>query len=325
MTGTGKRVRKIFADEKLALKFAARKRAEHGAGIRGAAIPLLLATQAAEAERILEGTGISIVEAARMAADRVKSSGGSERFKARYDRAILANEEHWSERYADDMGRIHRWVPAWFMDAPCGTIDRETITRALTEDRKLFQSTIDARTTRILAVVNFRERHRKSTDIAILTADQVDGLFAACENDEEKRAVALLVYAGIRPDSEQGEIKRLDWEAVGKSEIYVSREVSKVGDRHVPISPALRRLIKGHPQTGPVVPGDWKRRWTRIRKDAGISALQDVCRHTFASHYLAAFGEDAAKQAMGHTAGSDTLFRHYRRAVTKADGVKFFR
>jgi integrase len=325
MTGTGKRVRKIFSDEKVALKFAAKKRAEHGAGIRGASIPLLLATQAAEAERILEGTGVSIVEAARMASARVKSSGGSEPFKSRYDRAVIANEEHWSERYADDMGRIHRWVPAWFMDSPCGTIDRDLITRALTDGKKLFASTIDARTRMILAVVNFRERHRKTTEITILTLDQLNGLFTACENEEEKRAVAMLVYAGIRPDSEQGEIRRLDWEAVGKSEIYVSREVSKVGDRHVPILPALKRWIKGHPKDGPVAPGDWKRRWARIRKSAGISDLQDVCRHTFASHYLAAYGEDAAKQAMGHTAGSDTLFRHYRRAVTKADGVKFFK
>ena len=325
MTGTGKRIRKTFEDEKSALKFAAKKRAEHGAGIRGTSISMMLATQAAEAEKILQGTGISIVEAARQAAGRVKSSEGSEKFKTRYDRAVLANEEHWSDRYADDMGRIHRWLPDWFMDSPCGTIDREMIKRALTEGRELFQSTISARTRMILAVVNFREKHRKTTDISILTNEQLEGLFEACECDEEKRAVALLVYAGIRPGAEFGEIRRLEWDAVGKSEIYVSREVSKTSDRHVPILPALKRRIKGHPKTGPVAPGDWKRRWARIRKAAGIADLQDVCRHTFASHYLAAYGEEAAKQAMGHTKGSDTLFRHYRRAVTKAAGVKFFR
>jgi integrase len=53
--------------------------------------------------------------------------------------------------------------------------------------------------------------------------------------------------------------------------------------------------------------------------------MQDVLRHTFASHYLAAFGEDAAKQALGHAAGSTTIFRHYRRAVTESQGKAFFR
>lgn len=33
----------------------------------------------------------------------------------------------------------------------------------------------------------------------------------------------------------------------------------------------------------------------------------------------------ATKAAMGHTQGSTTLFRHYRKAVTKADAVKFFK
>jgi integrase len=131
------------------------------------------------------------------------------------------------------------------------------------------------------------------------------------------RVVALLLFAGIRPDAEAGEISRLQWEAVGETEIYVSPEVSKVGDRHVPITPRLRRLLRGHPKSGSVVPAGWRRAWQRIRRVSGISEMQDVCRHTFASNHLAAFGEDATKQAMGHTAGSSTLFRHYRRAITR--------
>jgi integrase len=84
-------------------------------------------------------------------------------------------------------------------------------------------------------------------------------------------------------------------------------------------------LLKGHPASGPVAPAGWRRSWQRIRKEAGIGHMQDVLRHTFASHYLAAYGEDAAKQALGHAAGSTTLFRHYRRAVTELQGKAFFR
>lgn len=159
-----------------------------------------------------------------------------------------------------------------------------------------------------------RERSRSS----------LHGRLRACEGREQVRAVALLLFAGIRPDAESGEISRLDWSAVGKTEIYVCKKTSKVGDRHVPITPRLRRLIRGHPAAGPVRPAGWKRTWQRIRKAAGIGDMQDVTRHTFASNLLAAFGEAEAKQAMGHTAGSTVIFRHYRRAVTEAGGKKYF-
>jgi integrase len=73
-----------------------------------------------------------------------------------------------------------------------------------------------------------------------------------------------------------------------------------------------------------VLPAGWRRAWQRIRKAAGIAGEQDILRHSFASHYLAATSEEQAKAAMGHTAGSSTLFRHYRRAVTQADGLAYF-
>jgi integrase len=73
-----------------------------------------------------------------------------------------------------------------------------------------------------------------------------------------------------------------------------------------------------------VLPANWRRSWQRIRKAAGIAGEQDILRHSFASHYLAATDEAKAKAAMGHTAGSSTLFRHYRRAVTQADGKAYF-
>lgn len=179
---------------------------------------------------------------------------------------------------------------------------------------------------RILAIVGFRPRHRKSSDIAILSVSQCAKLLRVCERRDELRVVALLLFAGIRPDSENGEIGRLDWAAVGKDYIDITQTVSKTSsDRHIPITPRLRRLIRGHPAEGPVCPPNWRRAWQRIRRDAGIAEMSDVCRHTFASNFLAWRGEDATKSAMGHTAGSTVLFRHYRRAVQKAAGERFFK
>jgi len=170
-----------------------------------------------------------------------------------------------------------------------------------------------------------RGNKRRMARISIMTDDQVAAMLTACTDGAETRAVALLLFAGIRPDAEDGEISRLDWSAVGDAEIYIGAEVSKTGtDRHIPITPRLRKLIESHPAEGPVIPAGWKVRWQRIRKSADVGKMQDVTRHTFASHFLAAFGDHAAKQAMGHTAGSETIFRHYRRAVTEAAGRAYF-
>jgi integrase len=325
MTATGKRRRKYFAGKTAAEKFASSLRQQHGAGLRGAMIPLSLAHQAAEASRILDGSGISLVEAARLAVARIATTASRETFRDRYARAMLWGEEHWSGRYRSDMDKIPRWVPA-LLPLACGSIDRARIEVALQESGALARSTLDMRAARVLAVIGFRERHRKSPTIYVLTADQQQAVLAACGTPDERRVVALLLYAGIRPDAESGEISRLLWQNVGKAEIYVPQSASKTGsDRLVPIRPVLRRLLMGHPASGPVAPAGWRRAWQRIRKAAGIASMQDVLRHTFASHYLAAFGEDAAKQALGHAAGSTTLFRHYRRAVTEQQGKAFFR
>jgi integrase len=223
------------------------------------------------------------------------------------------------------MDRMLRWLPKGFLAKPCGVIDRGVIEKALVEDRKLSRATIDMRTTRILAILHYRERHRKSSEIKILTLAEVEKVLGHCQTVEERRVVALLAFAGIRPDAESGEIARLDWEAVGAKEIYIAPTTSKTGsDRHIEITPRLRAELVGHPTEGPVLPAGWRRAWQRIRKAAGIAGEQDILRHSYASHILAATSEEHAKQCLGHAAGSSTLFRHYRRAVTQADGLAYF-
>ena len=327
MSVSGARARKFFPTKPKADKFAVSLRVSYNSGLRGSMISATLALQAQEAERILAGTGITVAEAARLAVARLGGAKSLEPFRARYDQALLANEGVWSARYQSQMDAMLRWLPKDFPDRPCGTLDREAVESALLEVRPtLARSSLDMKSTRVLAVINFRPRHKKSAKIDILSPAQCGALLRACSRIEERRVVALLLFAGIRPDSEAGEIGRLEWDAVGATEIYVSGGVSKTnGDRHIPISTRLRRFLREHPVSGPVIPSGWRRAWQRIRRVAGISSMHDVCRHTFASNCLAAYGEEATKQAMGHTAGSATLFRHYRRAITREAGLKYFR
>jgi integrase len=323
MSATGKRIRRFFADSKKAEKFGASVRAKHTAGSRGL-LTAELAMQAGEAVRILGDSGISLIEAARIAVRTVGNTESAEVFSDRWARVVDEMEPHWSKRYALDMAKVPRWMGKAAMAMRCGELTQDVVQEALKAHGAASISTLKMREARVMAVLKHKPRVRRTRDIQILTPRQAARVLRACKTADERRVVALLLFAGIRPDAEMGEISRLQWEAVGETEIYVSPEASKVADRHVPITPRLRRLLRGHAVKGPVRPAMWRRSWQRIRREAGISAMQDVLRHTFASNFLAAFGEDAAKQAMGHTKGSDTLFRHYRRAVTKEAGLRFF-
>ena len=324
MAAGGKRVRKFFQSPTEAEKFAASLRRKFRDGQRGGVISHEMAVMAATAADLLEPHGVTILEAVRAFIARI-GTGSAETFAQRYDRMLLENEERWSDRYKLDMDRLPRWVGPEMMAARLADITPAMITAALRTHGAAAQSTLDARKRYVSAAMNYETKHRKKSEIEIMTPRQCGQMLRACESPAERRAVALLLFAGIRPSAEDGEISRLDWSAVGKSEIYVTRAVSKTSDHHIPLTPRLRRLLRGHPSTGPVVPANWRRVYARLRGAVeGIAGKQDITRHTFASHFLAAHGEEAAKQALGHTANSQTIFRHYRRAVTREAGRKYF-
>ena len=325
MTGNHRRKRLFFPNKTEAEKHAAKLRTQYHSGQRSGVIPYELAVQAARAAAMLEPLGISLLAAAEMAVAAIGLDAGGDIYRDRYAAAMQSGEGYWSGRYAADMAKIPRWLPEWFMDTRCGSITPEMIRAALRECGATALSTQEARAARVRAILGHKPKHRKSAEISIMSDSQIGAMLAACTDDAEKWACALMIYAGIRPSAEDGEITRLDWEDVSETEIFVSSAVSKTNsERIIPVTPALARLIAGRPDDGSVIPSGWKRRYQRIRAAADISGGQDITRHTFASHFLAAFGEDKAKAAMGHTEGSRTLFRHYRRAITEEAGKAFF-
>ncbi len=325
MSSTGKRERRFFEEPSHAEVFAKKLRGKYARGERGVVIDTAGASDAAEALAILAGTGITLTDAAKAALAAHQAGGKSEPFRVRYERAVLEGEARWRPSYLRDMGKLPDWVSEGFMDRQCSTITKDAVLLELKECGTKAQSTLQQRARYISAILGHKERHRKSKEIVILTDEQVEKMIAAAVTPQEQFTVGLLLFAGIRPSVEDGEITRLDWSAVGKKEIYIAPDVSKTGsDRHIPITPRLARMIEGHPKEGTVLPANWRRVYKRLRAAAGTKA-SDVTRHTFASHYLAAYGEEKTKAAMGHTQDSRTLFRHYRVAVTEAAGKTYFR
>lgn len=324
MTATGKRVRRYFPTETLAKKFSGKMRAAHNSGLRGGLIPAALAMDAAAAAEILEGTGVSLVEAARAMKAKLEPPEAMETFGARYARALQAGEHFWSDRYMQDMTAVARFLPKWFLNLRCALCDETMVLKALKDGRSLTAATIRGRQRVISAVLGFKDRHRRKADIAILSQDKVVALLDVCATPEERWAVAILLFAGVRPAVRHGEISRLDWAAVGKRQVYLSPEVSKVGERHVPIFPRLQRELAGHPAAGAVMPVAWEQRWAAIRKAAGVTE-QDICRATFCSHLLAWKGMVATQAAMGHVPMSAVTRAHYARSVTKEAGAAYFK
>lgn len=287
---------------------------------------------AMRAKQVLEGSGMSLQEAARMALGKLLDPRQGERFRTRYDRVMATGETMWSATYASQMARIPQWLGAAGMRARCGELSPariEELVRAQGPRGGLAAGTVRMRVARIRGVmgetVTRRQGGRRRQEVRILSRQEVDVLLEACESREARWAVGLLVFAGIRPYAEAGEIARLDWRDVSAEHVYVPAEAAKTGqDRYVPMTPALGRTIAGHPSEGAVRPPNWKREWSAIRKRSGIAWQADLTRHSFASHFLAWRGELATKAAMGHSAGSAVLFRHYRRAVTQEDGAAYF-
>ena len=325
MSADGRRERKFFATEPKANQYAKKLRGDYDRGERGGVIDVSLSRMAAEAAKILKPWGITILEAAKAIAEQHAANPSRETFRERFATFCHINEGNWSNRYKTDMAKIPKWVDEKFMSMSVGTITPPILTATVKAGGANTPKTIDIRIRMITAIINSKAKKGKA-EIEIMTVTQCAAMIRACATVAERCAVAILLFAGIRPGHDDGEFSRLDWAAVGENEIYISSEVSKTpSDRYIPITPRLRRLLRGHPADGTVRPPNWQRRIQAIRKASGIAGKQDIARHTFASHFLAAYGEDATKQAMGHTANSSTLFRHYRKAITTEAGKRFFK
>lgn len=346
----GKLERRTFENAKEAEKFAAKLRTEYHAGRRGGIIEPNTAHQATAAEdalkradlnvtvveavcayidarRILDKHGQSIESVVKSWSDARKARGDDRAFVEAATDFIKEKEMGWSDRYRRNIDQTMKALPDWFKAMKLPDISEAIMLKAVKESVST-ETAIETRMRHVKSLSSGKgRRKRKRASAAILDGQQVETMLQSCETDAERRAVALLLFAGIRPDAQDGEISKLDWSAVGKKEIRVSADVSKTGsERIIPIRPRLAALITGHPKQGRVLPPNWAKRIQAIRKAAGMSlGYQDATRHTFASHHLVAYGEASTQAAMGHAEGSRTLFKHYRAAVSESAAKAYFR
>ena len=138
---------------------------------------------------------------------------------------------------------------------------------------------------------------------------------------------AIGCFAGLRPE----ELRRITWEDINfeTREIYVSPEAAKTSDdRFVPMQDNLVEWLQLIPKTARQGKLYWDRvAFQTIRKNAGVldkwKTSMDIMRHSAASHMYKLTGNAAQTMAaMGH--GLAVFMKHYKRAVSEADGKAYF-
>ena len=136
---------------------------------------------------------------------------------------------------------------------------------------------------------------------------------------------ALTLFAGIRPDYSDGEIKKLRPEDIryDTNVIFIEPQVSKVNEkRTIEIQPNLRTWLEKYPiDDYPIIPQRIRDLLQDVRKQKKLP--YDVMRHTFISMIVGAFRSvgDAALQA----GNSETIIRkHYLNLKSPKEANEFW-
>ena len=300
-------------------------------------------TDARAALHILDGTGLSLLQAAKIARDfhGLQTSG---RLVGDAVQALLENKSRKSPRYQKDL----RLKLASFV----AEFGEHKIAEVSSRDLKVYLSKRGAPITQnnhrsaLSVLFSFAKKEEwiavnpveyvtpKEFDQkapGILDLDQIKALLKACVESQPDfvTALTLALFAGLRPESELWHIERKHVD-LAKGEIDVHRSKSKGSTRFIRPEPVLLSWLKQYlPETGPVSPrGDaYYSRLLRVRESAGLKMWpQDVLRHSFASYHYARFGdENKTRQLMGHYGSVHTFLRHYKNRVRDEEAEAFWK
>jgi len=296
--------------------------------------------------RLLEGTGITLEEAARRAVSgrraikritieeaidqfvRSRLSNGSRSATVNwYESKLKLFGVHFGKRHFDDVDRAA--ILDWLGGLKLSLGTKAGIARAI---RALWRwglisepplvgvdATIGLQTT---APAN-------SGEAEFLTVNEVSQIMRAA--GPYRSALALLLFAGVRPEELAGQDKdRLLWQHVKIDEklIRIPAEIAKTGKPRIieQLPPTLWAWLEPGKDSDPISPG--RSRQAIERAQDAISRKDwphDGTRHTFATYALA-YAADAGKVAhwLGHEGNPTMLYRHYRGLATKSEADKFF-
>jgi integrase len=214
----------------------------------------------------------------------------------------------------------------------------------------------EATLTRVKAVLNYALEKRwltqnpasacdfvhvtKTSDVEIYTIDQIRTLLTTTAElyPDLVPTVAIMAFAGVRPDVEDGEITKLEWEHIilkdRQKRIELPARITKTARlRTIKIRPPLVSWLEWHISTNGSVEGlvspyrgtGLRNRLRNIFKKANLDRVQDGLRHSFASYLVPIDGKESVSLELGHQGSLEVMDKHYRRSVTRSVANKFWK
>lgn len=163
----------------------------------------------------------------------------------------------------------------------------------------------------------------------VLSEEECDHLLAVATGPRDLALLAFLMDTGVRI----GEVFSMAWERVLEDSVIVD---GKTGERVVPVSPHVLRLVKaqGTPEVvwmgrrGPMTYGGMKSAVRSAIEKSGLrppKAGPHVLRHTFASRFIANGGDVVILQKiLGHSSLNSTMvYVHMHEKAVKAGHAKY--
>jgi integrase len=180
----------------------------------------------------------------------------------------------------------------------------------------------------------------RTKEVRIYTPTEIKKLMRATveKHPDFVPAVALMTFAGVRPDHLDGEIVKLEWGHIlhddrHQARIELPASITKTGkQRSVNIRPALLSWIQWHIKRGgtrdglvcPVKGQVHRKKMREIFEESKVTRIQDGFRHSFASYLAPVEGLDVVETELGHQGGREVLNRHYRTDVRKVIANQFW-
>jgi len=188
----------------------------------------------------------------------------------------------------------------------------------------------------VTAGMSFRQPGRKG-DVEFLSVDNAAAILDGCR--EHRHALALMLFAGIRPEEMRGENKPpLEWDCIDRHGriVRIPGSVAKTRQPRV-----LERLpdnlwawLDDGPSEGPVCSINIRSLVVHAQRAAGFRrgdgrVLQkwphDAMRHSFATYHVALFADPGRTALLlGHEGAPSMLYRHYRGLTTQVQGEAYF-
>ena len=301
-------------------------------------------TDARAALKLLDGTGITLEEAARRAISgrralrRVKFSVAVDEFvRAKltkrvrtvewYEQKLKAPVEKFGDITFDEITRAD--FHAWLKEYPVTAATRAGIARAC---RAVWNWGI-AHEPQLVAIDITAGLETASGnnagDAKFLTVDECRAIMRAAGHYQS--GLALLLFGGVRPEELAGRGKpALLWQSVRVDEkiIRIPADISKATKPRIieGLPDTVWRFLSPRGEKDPVCPARTRQALRVAQKAIDRDEWpHDATRHTFATYALALTG-DPGKVAhwLGHEGNPTMLHRHYRGLATKAQAERFW-